>query len=166
MSSRIANGLIARGIKPGDHIALTCPNIVHFPAIYYGILKAGAVVVPLNVLCKPAEIAYFLRDSDAVAYFCFEGTPELPMARMGHQAFAEVDACKHFITVTVDPLRAGRSKPSDASDTRAKPVTRRDAVGPDEGSGRGISNRFRRCPDDTAVILLRRAPPVSRRAPS
>ena len=124
-SNRIANGLLARGIEQGDHIALTCPNITHFPAIYFGILKAGAVVVPLNVLFKPAEIAYYLRDSDAVAYFCFEGTPELPMARMGHQAFAQVDGCRHFIVVTRDPTRAALSRRSavmsitlDGSDAR------------------------------------------------
>jgi len=48
--------------------------------------------VPLNVLLKPQEIAFHLRDSDAAAYFCFEGTPELPMADMGKAAFDEVDA--------------------------------------------------------------------------
>jgi long-chain acyl-CoA synthetase len=139
-SNRIANGLIARGIRPGDHIALTCPNIAHFPAIYFGILKAGAVVVPLNVLCKPPEIAYFLRDSDAVAYFCFEGTPELPMARMGHQAFSEVEGCKHFITVTVDPNARG---PIEAVDTLSN-LTRDQSA-----EFESLATR----PDDTAVIL-------------
>ena len=58
-------------------MALTCPNLPYFPVIYYGILKAGAVVVPLNVLNKARENAYFLDDSGAKAYFCFQGTPEL-----------------------------------------------------------------------------------------
>ena len=56
------------GIRAGDHVALSCPNVPWFPIAYFGILKAGAVVVPLNVLLKPREIAYHLKDSDAKAY--------------------------------------------------------------------------------------------------
>ena len=68
-------------------MALSCPNLPYFPIVYYGILKAGAVVVPLNVLLKGREIAYHLGDSEAKAYFCFEGTPELPMGAEGHAGF-------------------------------------------------------------------------------
>ncbi|HYF65573.1 MAG TPA: AMP-binding protein, partial [Herpetosiphonaceae bacterium] len=60
MANMVANGLVALGIKPGDHVALSCPNLPYFPMVYYGILKAGAVVVTLNVLLKPREIAYHL----------------------------------------------------------------------------------------------------------
>ena len=56
-ANQIANGLVGLGIKPGDKVALTCPNLPYFPIVYYGILKAGAVVVPLNVLLKGREIA-------------------------------------------------------------------------------------------------------------
>ena len=59
-AARVAAGLAALGIRPGDHVALSCPNLPFFPIAYYGILKAGAVVVPLNVLLKPREIAYHL----------------------------------------------------------------------------------------------------------
>src|SRR5271155_3637378 len=82
MACQVAGGLRALGIRPGDHVALSCPNVPYFPIAYFGILKAGAVVVPLNVLLKPREIAYHLNDSDAVALLVFEGTPELPMAAM------------------------------------------------------------------------------------
>ena len=67
----------SRGIEPGDKVALSCPNLPYFTIVYFGILKAGATVVPLNVLLKGREVAYHLGDSDAKAYFCFEGTPEL-----------------------------------------------------------------------------------------
>jgi long-chain acyl-CoA synthetase len=103
MACQIANGLAARGIKPGDKVAMTCPNLPFFPVVYYGILKAGAVVVPLNVLLKPREIAYHLQDSDAKAYFCFEGSAELPMGQMGYAGFKEVDACEHFFLMTANP---------------------------------------------------------------
>ncbi len=60
MANQVANGLTAIGIQKGDKVALSCPNLPFFPIVYYGILKAGAVVVPLNVLLKPREIAYHL----------------------------------------------------------------------------------------------------------
>ena len=104
-ANQIANLLVERGIQPGDKIALSSPNIPWFPIVYYGILKAGAVVVPLNVLLKSREIAYHLTDSDAVAYFCFEGTPELEMGAEGHGGFLESGA-EHFFLITADPTAA------------------------------------------------------------
>src|SRR3712207_4987039 len=70
LANQVANLLVARGIRPGDKVALSCPNLPYFPIVYYGILKAGAVVVPLNVLLKAREVAYHLADSDAKAYLC------------------------------------------------------------------------------------------------
>ncbi|MEO1653118.1 MAG: AMP-binding protein, partial [Bacteroidota bacterium] len=46
LSNQVANGLRAKGIQAGDKVALSCFNLPYFPIIYYGILKAGAVVVP------------------------------------------------------------------------------------------------------------------------
>lgn len=102
-ASQVAAGLRALGFQPGDHIALSCPNTPHFPMVYYGILKLGGVVVPVNVLFKPREIAYQLADSDAKALFVFEGTAELPMARMARAACDEVTACGQLIVMTTDP---------------------------------------------------------------
>src|SRR4051812_32594542 len=82
-AERTAAAISALGINRGDKIALSCPNIWYFPIIYYGILKAGAVVVPLNIMLKSREIAYHLADSDARAYFCFEGTSDLPIGEYG-----------------------------------------------------------------------------------
>lgn len=102
-ANQIANGLKHIGIQRGDKVALSCPNLPYFPIIYYGILKAGATVVPLNVLLKRREIAYHLDDSDAKAYFCFQGTPELPMGQEGFAGFNEVDKCEHFFMITAEP---------------------------------------------------------------
>lgn len=101
LSSQVAGGLHAMGIRPGEHVALSCPNIPWFPIAYYGILKAGAVVVPLNVLLKPREIAYHLKDSESRALIVFEGTPELPMAEMAQTACAEI-GCERLIVATRD----------------------------------------------------------------
>jgi long-chain acyl-CoA synthetase len=51
-SNKVANGLKAIGIQPGDKVALTCPNLLQFPIVYFGIIKMGAVVVPLSVLLQ------------------------------------------------------------------------------------------------------------------
>jgi long-chain acyl-CoA synthetase len=102
-ANQIANGLVGLGIKPGDKVALTCPNLPYFPLVYYGILKAGAVVVPLNVLLKGREIAYHLQDSDAKAYFCFQGTPDLPMGQFGYEGFQQIEGCENFFMITIDP---------------------------------------------------------------
>jgi long-chain acyl-CoA synthetase len=99
-ANQVANGLRAAGIAPGDKVAITCPNLPFFPIIFFGILKAGAVVVPLSVLLKQDEIAYHLADSGAKAYFCFSGTDELPMGKMGHAAFCETADCENFYLIT------------------------------------------------------------------
>ncbi|UQU68151.1 long-chain fatty acid--CoA ligase [Couchioplanes caeruleus] len=105
-ANQIANLLVSRGIRPGDKVALSCPNLPYFPVVYYGILKAGAVVVPLNVLLKGREIAYHLADSQAKAYFCFQGTAELPMGAEGHAGFGQTQDCEHFFLITADPAAA------------------------------------------------------------
>jgi long-chain acyl-CoA synthetase len=140
MAARVAGGLRALGIQPGDHVALTCPNVPYFPIAYFGLLKAGAVVVPLNVLLKPREIAYHLQDSDAKAYLCFEGTADLPMAAWGREAFDQVPGCEHFVVMTVDP--AAPEGPGGALSLGA--LMAKGAAGLDTHST---------SPVDTAVIL-------------
>jgi long-chain acyl-CoA synthetase len=102
-ANQVAGMLVARGIRPGDKVALSCPNLPYFPIVYYGILKAGAVVVPLNVLLKGREIGYHLNDSQARAYLCFQGTADLPMGTEGYAGFGQADGCEHFFLITADP---------------------------------------------------------------
>ena len=102
-ANQVANLLVSRGIRPGDKVALSCPNLPYFAIVYYGILKAGATVVPLNVLLKGREVAYHLDDSQAVAYFCFQGTPELAIGAEGHAGFEQAAGCEHCLRVTADP---------------------------------------------------------------
>ncbi|MGW8702474.1 long-chain-fatty-acid--CoA ligase [Streptomyces eurythermus] len=102
-ANQVANLLVDRGIWPGDKVALSCPNVPWFPIVYHGILKAGAVVVPLNILLKGREVAYHLADSEAKAYFCFEGGEGLPMGAEGHAGFSQTPACEHFFLITADP---------------------------------------------------------------
>ncbi|WP_105901042.1 long-chain-fatty-acid--CoA ligase [Vibrio gangliei] len=102
IAGKIATALIAEGLQPGDRVALSCPNLPFFPLVYYGIQKAGGVVVPLNVLLKSREIQYHLEDSEAKFFFCFEGSEQLPMAQEGLKAFGRVDSCEHMVVMCAD----------------------------------------------------------------
>ena len=73
LSSRLAAGLESAGIRPGDLVGLQLPNIPQFLIAYFGILKAGAVVVPLNVMLKPPEIAFHLTDSGVKLLISWQG---------------------------------------------------------------------------------------------
>ncbi|GAA0376931.1 long-chain-fatty-acid--CoA ligase [Acrocarpospora corrugata] len=103
VANQVANLLVSRGIGRGDKVAIACPNLPYFPFVYFGILKSGATVVPLNVLLQSREIAYHLADSDAKALFCFEGTPELPLGERGRAGFDD-SAAEHFFVLPAVPL--------------------------------------------------------------
>ncbi|MEZ0164322.1 long-chain fatty acid--CoA ligase [Kineococcus sp. LSe6-4] len=65
-TSRVAALLRAQGVRRGDRVALIAPNVPHFPVLYHGILRAGAVVVPMNPLLRGREVNHHLTDSGAV----------------------------------------------------------------------------------------------------
>jgi len=71
-TDRVAAGLSERGVEPGDRVALYCPNSDAFAIAYFGILKTGATVLPLNLLLNPKEIAYILKDAGAKAILYHE----------------------------------------------------------------------------------------------
>ena len=60
-SARVAGLLAAKGVGPGDRVGIMLPNVPQFLVVYYGILRLGAVVVPMNVLLKGRETAFYLR---------------------------------------------------------------------------------------------------------
>jgi len=70
-AARLAGGLRGLGVRPGDRVALMCPNSDAFAVAYFGIMRAGATVVPINSLFKAEEIAFMLSDSEAKAALVF-----------------------------------------------------------------------------------------------
>jgi long-chain acyl-CoA synthetase len=72
-SARLATLLNERGIEPGDRIGVMLPNVPEFPVAYYGVLRAGGVVVPMNVLLKRREIAFYLEDSETKLLLAWHG---------------------------------------------------------------------------------------------
>src|ERR687894_1930964 len=70
-SARVAGLLKEKGIGPGDRVGIMLPNVPHFPLVYYGILRIGAVVVPMNPLLKGREVEFYLRDPEARVMFAW-----------------------------------------------------------------------------------------------
>ncbi len=63
--ARAAGLLRSKGIEPGHRVGMQLPNVPYFPIVYFGALRLGAVVVPMNPLLKDREVAYHLSDSGA-----------------------------------------------------------------------------------------------------
>jgi long-chain acyl-CoA synthetase len=140
VASQVANLLESMGIRGGDKIAMMMPNVPMFTAVYNAILKVGATVVPLNVLLKGREVAYHLRDSDAVALVAHEGTAALPIGSAAWSGFSDVDTAKHFWLVTGDPAAPSPIPGADTLQSALATLPRTfTTVDTDE--------------DDTAVIL-------------
>ncbi|MER7606796.1 long-chain fatty acid--CoA ligase [Nocardioides sp. NPDC127503] len=74
LSGRLAASLRTRGLEPGDKVAVQLPNLPQFLISYFGILKAGMTMVPLNPLLASPEVAYHLEDSDARMLVTFESS--------------------------------------------------------------------------------------------
>jgi long-chain acyl-CoA synthetase len=140
VANMVANFLVSKGIRPGDKVALSCPNLPYFSLVYWGILKAGGTVVPLNVLLKGREVAYHLGDSDAKAYFCFEGTAELPIGQEGFAGFQDAEGCELFVAITADLMA---DSPFEGTQTFGQIL----------GGMEGTFDTVQTDEDDTAVIL-------------
>ncbi|MGC9668668.1 long-chain-fatty-acid--CoA ligase [Planosporangium sp. 12N6] len=138
ISGRVAASLLALGLERGDKVAVQLPNVPQFLFTYFGILKAGLVMVPLNPLLKAPEVAYHLADSDSRLLVTFE----LFAAEAG-KGVAQLDAPVPTYVVTLPGSAArpdgtrhydelyGAGLPADADTRDIVPLS----------------------PDDTAVLL-------------
>jgi long-chain acyl-CoA synthetase len=72
-SARVATLLREHGLEAGDRVGVMLPNVLEFPLAYYGVLRAGGIVVPMNVLLKRREIAFYLEDSGAKLLLAWHG---------------------------------------------------------------------------------------------
>src|SRR3954467_4547722 len=70
-ATRIAGLLKDKGVQPGDRVGIMLPNVPYFAIVYYGVLRAGGVVVPMNVLLKGREVAFYLEDPGAGILFAW-----------------------------------------------------------------------------------------------
>jgi long-chain acyl-CoA synthetase len=72
-SALLAAVLRQKGLQQGDRVGVMLPNVLEFPIAYYGVLRAGGIVVPMNVLLKQREIAFYLEDSGAKLLLAWHG---------------------------------------------------------------------------------------------
>jgi long-chain acyl-CoA synthetase len=133
LSDSFATGLRERGLYPGDAIGLQLPNIPQFVIAYFGILKAGCVAVPMNVLLKAPESAYQLGNSHARALITWAGIVEA-----GAKAAAAVGIDRVYVVNTP-------GTPEATVGTRAEEVLAHDPALP--------APFEQRDPGDTAVII-------------
>jgi len=89
-SRKIAAWLQARGFTKGDRVAVMLPNILQNPVIVYGILRVGLVVVNVNPLYTPRELAYQLKDSGAKAIFVLENFAHTVQQALPHTEIKHV----------------------------------------------------------------------------
>jgi long-chain acyl-CoA synthetase len=75
-TAHMAGVLKGKGVQPGDRVGIMLPNVPYFPVVYYGILRAGAVVVPMNVLLKGREVKFYLEDPGAKLVFAWHDFAE------------------------------------------------------------------------------------------
>ncbi len=109
-----AAALVRLGVRPGDRVALLCPNTVEFPPAYYAILAAGGVVVPVHLLLTAPEMEHVLRDSRAavlLAHPLFLETAAQAAAgagvgvyALGSGPFPGVEGCLDDLAEAVEPL--------------------------------------------------------------
>jgi len=91
-AERFAAGLLQLGVRKGHSVAIMLPNAPEFVVAYFGTLKLGSRVVPLNTLLKAPEIAYQLEDSDAVALVA-----DGEVLAEAQQALLHVETCQHLV---------------------------------------------------------------------
>jgi long-chain acyl-CoA synthetase len=75
-AKRVAGMLREKGVEAGDRVGVMLPNVPYFPSVYYGILRAGGVVVPMNVLLKGREVEFYLEDPEAKVLFAWHDFAE------------------------------------------------------------------------------------------
>ena len=68
-AGRLAGALLQAGVQPGDRVAFLSTNCHRLLEAYYGVLEAGAVLLPLNIRLAPNELSYVLNDSGANVLF-------------------------------------------------------------------------------------------------
>src|SRR3990172_6309032 len=93
LSDRVAAALAARGIAPGNRVSLYSQNRWEWVVAYHGILKAGAVVNPINVMLTAKEVRYVLGDCGARAIFC--GPDKAPAVL---EAARDVPGVEHVVS--------------------------------------------------------------------
>jgi fatty-acyl-CoA synthase len=95
---RLAGALRQAGVQPGDRVAFLSTNCHRLLEAYYGVLEAGAVLLPLNIRLAPGELSYILNDSGATILFV-----EKQFLAMVDSFRKDIPSAKIFVQLEGDP---------------------------------------------------------------
>lgn len=147
-SAGVAAWLRALGLRAGETVVLMLPNVPEFAIAYYGVLRAGGVVVPMNVQLKPREVAFHLRDPAARFVFAWHECSEAAQAGAG-----ELDAERVVVEPGSLPAgAAGQAVAPKASDDTAVILYSSGTTGTPKGAQLTHANLARNA--DVSVNLL------------
>ncbi len=107
VSRRVAGLLASKGIGRGDRVGVMLPNVPHFPMVYYGALRLGAIVVPMNVLLTSREIKHYMSDSGAkliLAWHDFAAEAEEAGAETGVEVLSVEPSRIGELVAAADPV--------------------------------------------------------------
>jgi long-chain acyl-CoA synthetase len=116
-ASALAAGLLrARGVKPGNRVGVMLPNVAYFPVCYYGALRAGAAIVPMNMLLKEREVAHYMADSGARVLFVWHEFAEAAQAgARGAEVIVVEPAAFDALLAGAEPAGTVDREPSDTA---------------------------------------------------
>jgi len=80
--NRVANRLILAGVRRGDKVAVVMSNSIDMLFVMYGVVKAGACVVPISMLLREEQVEVLLRDCGAIALFASPGPGAISIQRL------------------------------------------------------------------------------------
>jgi len=115
LSAHAAGLLRDAGVRPGDRVGIMLPNVPAFAIAYYGALRLGATVVPMNTLLKSREIAFYLSD------------PQVRVVFAWHTVRDEVEAGSEGLDTTVVFVAPGKFENSLAAQTPVAEIAQREA---------------------------------------
>ncbi len=106
-SARVAGLLRDRGIERGARVGIMLPNVPQFAVAYYGVLRAGGVVVPMNPLLKEREVGFYLSDPEARLLFAWHGfaaAAEAGAAAAGAEVVLVTPGTFERLLASTDPI--------------------------------------------------------------
>ncbi|VEF48739.1 AMP-dependent synthetase and ligase [Bacillus freudenreichii] len=127
--NKFASGLADTGIRKGDHVALLLGNSPHFIISLYGIMRIGAIAVPINPTYTPSEIAYILKDGDVKAVIALDQmVPYIDKLREAVPKIEHYIICETGAQLNIELETFSEILHSGDIDFRPVPVTREDTA--------------------------------------
>lgn len=106
----VGRGLLALGVRPGDHVGILMPNCMDFLDLWFGAAYVGAVVVPINARFKARELGYVIEDAGMVALFTSDIVEQhTDYVELLHEALPGLSSASDPTALSLDSAPALRS---------------------------------------------------------